>query len=85
MSAARRARILGTLVLLAGGLLVAAPPASAAGETVTIWLTTTDDAGGRHVTRGLQQQSAITFAAGTGGSGQNVTGGANQKWTVTAS
>jgi glucosylceramidase len=44
----------------------------AAGERVTIWLTTTDDAAGRHVTRGLQPQTPIAFAAGTAGGGQIV-------------
>ena len=43
-----------------------AVPAQAAGETVNVWLTTTNDSGGRTVTRGLQQQTPITFAAGTG-------------------
>lgn len=46
--------------------------AHAAGERVAIWLTTTDDAAGRHVTRGLQQQTPIAFAAGTAGSGQTI-------------
>ncbi len=50
-----------------------APPAQAAGETANVWLTTTSDAGGRTVTRGLQQQTPVTFAAGTGGSGTNIT------------
>ncbi|MGW4646517.1 ricin-type beta-trefoil lectin domain protein [Kitasatospora sp. NPDC004289] len=59
-------------VLAAGGLLAAAPTASAAGETVSAWLTTTDDAGGRHVTRGLQPQAATAFAAGSG-AGQQIT------------
>ncbi|WP_377272508.1 ricin-type beta-trefoil lectin domain protein [Peterkaempfera sp. SMS 1(5)a] len=59
-------------LLAAAGLLIATP-AHAAGETVNVWLTTTDDAGGRHVTRGLEQQAAVAFTAGTGGSGQNVT------------
>jgi glucosylceramidase len=52
---------------------VAVPDALAAGETVNVWLTTTSDAGGRTVTRGLAQQSAVAFTAGTGGSGQNIT------------
>ncbi len=60
-------------VLAAGGLLSAAPSAHAAGEQVSVWLTTTDDAGGRHVTRGLEPQSAVSFAPGTGGSGQQIT------------
>ncbi len=52
---------------------LAAPQALAAGETVNVWLTTTSDAGGRTVTRGLAQQAAVSFTAGTGGSGQNIT------------
>jgi glucosylceramidase len=53
---------LGVLTLLAAaGLLATAPPAGAAGETVNVWLTTTDDAAGRHVVRGLQQQTPLTF------------------------
>ncbi|MFD0572710.1 ricin-type beta-trefoil lectin domain protein [Kitasatospora gansuensis] len=57
--------------LVATGLLAAAPTATAAGESVAVWLTTTDDAGG-HVTRGLQPQAAVAFAAG-GGAGQQIT------------
>jgi glucosylceramidase len=52
---------------------IAAPDALAAGETVNVWLTTTSDAGGRTVTRGLAQQAAVAFTAGTGGGGQNIT------------
>jgi len=44
----------------------------AAGEVVTIWLTTTDDAAGRHVVRGLQQQTSIAFAPDTGGGAQAI-------------
>ena len=58
--------------LAAGGLLLATP-AHAAGETVNIWLTTTSDAGGRTVTRGLQQQTPVAFAAGSGGASQTIT------------
>jgi glucosylceramidase len=66
-------------VLLAGALATAgltglsAGTAQAAGEPVNIWLTTTDDAGGRHVTRGLQQQTPVSFQSGNGGSGTNIT------------
>ncbi len=49
-----------------------AGPAQAAGETVNVWLTTTSDAGGRTVTRGLQQQTPVTFAAGTGSGGVTI-------------
>ncbi|MFD5034483.1 ricin-type beta-trefoil lectin domain protein [Streptomyces sp. NPDC058220] len=67
-----------TRVLLAGALATAgltgisAGTAHAAGEQVNIWLTTTDDSGGRHVTRGLQQQAPVNFQAGSGGSGTNI-------------
>ncbi|MFI0242429.1 ricin-type beta-trefoil lectin domain protein [Streptomyces sp. NPDC016845] len=58
---------------LAGiGLGAGAGPAHAAGEQVTVHLTTTDDSGGRHVTRGLQQQAPVSFHAGAGGSGTNI-------------
>ncbi|WP_328472012.1 ricin-type beta-trefoil lectin domain protein [Streptomyces sp. NBC_00448] len=46
--------------------------AHAAGESVQVYLTTTNDSGGRNVTKGLEQQAPLTFAAGTGGSGQQV-------------
>jgi glucosylceramidase len=66
-----------TAILLSTTLTVAPAvsglaPAHAAGEVVNVWLTTTDDAGGRHVTRGLQQQAPTAFVAGTGGTGQTV-------------
>ncbi|MER8068604.1 ricin-type beta-trefoil lectin domain protein [Streptomyces sp. NPDC094034] len=67
-----------TRMLLAGALTTAglsglsAGTAHAAGEQVNIWLTTTDDSGGRHVTRGLQQQTPVNFQPGNGGSGTNV-------------
>ncbi|MEU5261941.1 ricin-type beta-trefoil lectin domain protein [Amycolatopsis sp. NPDC021455] len=64
------------LLTLAGVTALAAAtfaaPAQAAGETVNVWLTTTSDSGGRQVTRGLQQQAPITFAAGTGTGGVTV-------------
>jgi len=47
-------------------------PARAAGEQVNIWLTTTNDAGGRNVTRGLQAQTPVAFTAGAGSGGQTV-------------
>jgi glucosylceramidase len=43
--------------------LVVQPPAYAANEPVNIFLTTTSDSGGRTVTRGLQQQASVNFAA----------------------
>ncbi len=71
---------LATALSAAGLALAAPPPAQAAAEPVNIWLTTTSDAGGRTVTRGLQQQSPVAFAAGTGGSGQNVTVDENTRY-----
>ncbi|MEW2545589.1 ricin-type beta-trefoil lectin domain protein [Streptomyces sp. NPDC047002] len=73
-------------VALAGALAtagltgLAAAPAQAANEQVNITLTSTDDSGGRHVTRGLQQQTPVSFQSGTGGSGTNITVDENTKY-----
>ncbi|MGW6928166.1 ricin-type beta-trefoil lectin domain protein [Streptomyces sp. NPDC054950] len=66
-------RLLLAGLLTSAGITAAVAPAHAAGEQVTAWLTTTDDAGGRHVVRGLQAQPAFAFQAGSGGSGENIT------------
>ncbi|AJE82082.1 glucosylceramidase [Streptomyces albus] len=71
---ARRPRALAAalLVLLAlGGALTASEHGvpRAVGEPVTVWLTTTDDKGGRHVVRGLEKQRPFVFREGTGGPG----------------
>ncbi|MDQ1727046.1 MAG: glucosylceramidase, partial [Frankiaceae bacterium] len=59
---------------LAGGIAVTpASAAHAAGETVNIWLTTTNDSGGRNVTRGLQQQGSLAFTATSAGAAQTIT------------
>jgi glucosylceramidase len=50
-----------------------APDAFAAGEPVNVYLTTTSDGGGRTVTRGLQQQAPVSFAAGSAGASQTIT------------
>ncbi|MEV4315466.1 ricin-type beta-trefoil lectin domain protein [Actinocrispum sp. NPDC049592] len=70
-----RSRIgkIGAALLMAVGALSVAAPAQAAGEQVNIWLTTTNDGGGRNVTRGLQQQAPINFTAGTGSGGATIT------------
>ncbi|WP_236061422.1 ricin-type beta-trefoil lectin domain protein [Actinacidiphila acididurans] len=53
--------------------MLAAPVAAhAAGESVQVYLTTTNDSGGRNVVQGLAQQAPLTFGSGTGGSGTNV-------------
>ncbi|MFF5104915.1 ricin-type beta-trefoil lectin domain protein [Streptomyces sp. NPDC000134] len=67
-----RLRLAATLTT-AAFTAVSPAPAEAAGEPVTVWLTTTDDSGGRHVTRGLEQQAPFAFQAGTGGGGENIT------------
>ena len=59
----------GTVLLTAAGLTVPTAPALAAGEQVNIFLTTTNDADGLNVTRGLQQQTPVNFQPSTG-SGQ---------------
>ncbi len=65
--------------LATGGLLLAAP-AHAANEAVNIWLTTTNDSGGRNVTRGLQQQAPISFASGSGSGGVTISVNENTKY-----
>ena len=74
-TARKRAIPIGVVVLaLAGaGAAVFAPSAFAANETVNVYLTTTDDAGGRNVTRGLQQQTPIAFGAAGGSANQTIT------------
>ncbi|MFJ8086010.1 ricin-type beta-trefoil lectin domain protein [Streptomyces sp. NPDC096205] len=71
-------------LLLAGLLttagLTAVTPAQAAGEQVSVWLTTTDDSGGRHVVRGLQPQTPFAFQAGAGGAGENITVDENTRY-----
>ncbi len=78
----RLAAVLSGIVFATTGLLLAGPlgTAHAAGEQVNVWLTTTDDSGGRHVTRGLEQQSPITFTSGTGSSGQTVSVDENTRY-----
>jgi glucosylceramidase len=61
------------LLILTAAFTGGAQTAHAAGETVNVWLTTTNDSGGRTVTRGLQQQTPISFSTG---------GSANQTITV---
>jgi glucosylceramidase len=70
----RTLRLLLAATLTTAAFTAVSPaPAEAAGEPVTVWLTTTDDSGGRHVTRGLEQQAPFAFQAGTGGGGENIT------------
>ncbi len=69
----RPARLISlTILLIAAFVSSGTAPASAAGEQVNVWLTTTNDSGGRNVTRGLEQQTPISFGSGGSGS-QTVT------------
>ncbi|MFE9769087.1 ricin-type beta-trefoil lectin domain protein [Streptomyces sp. NPDC005808] len=77
----RTARLLLAGLLTTAGLgAVGTVPAHAAGEQVTAYLTTTDDTGGRHVTRGLQPQTPFAFMAGSGGTGDNITVDENTRY-----
>jgi glucosylceramidase len=56
------------------------PTAYAANEPVNVWLTTTSDAAGRVVTRGLQQQAPIAFAAGSPAATNTITVNENVRY-----
>ncbi len=74
MSRARPLALLAVAaVVTAIGLVGSAAPAAAANEPVNIWLTTTNDTAGRNVTRGLQQQTPISFASTSGAASQTIT------------
>jgi glucosylceramidase len=79
--AARHLAIAAALLLVAA-LAVAVPlrSAHAAAESVNIWLTSTNDSGGRNVTRGLQQQTPIAFAASSPAANQTITVNENTKY-----
>lgn len=77
----RAARALLAAVLATAGLTgLSSGTAQAAGETVNIALTTTDDSGGRHVTRGLEAQTPVAFGAGNGGGGTNISVDENTRY-----
>jgi glucosylceramidase len=63
----------GVAAALAAAVVAVAPQAFAANETVNVFLTTTSDGGGRTVTRGLQQQTPISFASSSGSANQTIT------------
>jgi glucosylceramidase len=54
--------------------------ANAAGESVNIYLTSTNDAQGRTVTRGLQAQTPVSFASGTASAGTTINVNENTKY-----
>ncbi|MDT9683906.1 ricin-type beta-trefoil lectin domain protein [Streptomyces sp. TRM76323] len=80
----RPRRLAASLVacVLAAGALVATGPdtARAANERVDVWLTTTSDAGGRVVTRGLAPQAPIAFGPAGGGAAHTVTVDENTRY-----
>ncbi|MFF5284800.1 ricin-type beta-trefoil lectin domain protein [Streptomyces sp. NPDC012756] len=62
-----------TGALLASGLVMGGPGvAQAAGERVDVWLTTTSDAGGRTVTRGLAPQTPTAFGPAGGSASHTI-------------
>jgi glucosylceramidase len=69
----RRVAIVGAALLAGGAIVALAPNAFAANEQVNVYLTTTSDSGGRTVTRGLQQQTPVSFAGTSGSANQTIT------------
>ncbi|MGW0805195.1 ricin-type beta-trefoil lectin domain protein [Nonomuraea sp. NPDC002799] len=66
-------RILLALACAAAFWAPAPAPALAADEPVSVWLTTTSDAGGRTVTRGLAQQPQLAFGPAGGTASHTIT------------
>jgi glucosylceramidase len=71
---------LSALALVAGAATATAAVAPQAGSPVNIWLTSTSDSTGRTVTRGLQQQTASSFATGTASGGNTIDVNDNQTY-----
>ncbi|MET0418508.1 MAG: glucosylceramidase, partial [Actinoplanes sp.] len=61
------------VALTGAGTVALSSTAYAANEQVNVYLTTTSDSGGRTVTRGLQQQTPINFAATSAGATHTIT------------
>jgi glucosylceramidase len=76
----RNLALAAALVLAATLVLLPLRSANAAAESVNIWLTTTNDSGGRNVTRGLQQQTPISFASTSAGANQTITVNENTRY-----
>jgi glucosylceramidase len=73
--------VLAAALLVVASIAIPTPaPANAAGEQVNVWLTSTNDSRGRVVTKGLQQQAPVTFAAGNGTGGQTITVNENTRY-----
>ena len=73
MPTTKKAGAVSAVLLAAAAAVAVAPSAFAANEQVQIYLTTTSDSGGRTVTRGLQQQTPVSFASSTGSANQTIT------------
>jgi glucosylceramidase len=70
----RNLAVVGAIGIVAAAVAVLPQQfANAANESVSVWLTTTSDAGGRAVTRGLQQQTPVVFTASSGSANQTIT------------
>jgi glucosylceramidase len=70
----RLALALAATVTAALAAALAHPAAAhAANESVNSWLTTTNDSGGRNVTRGLEQQAPVSFGSSSPGADQTIT------------
>jgi glucosylceramidase len=65
---------------VAAGVVAPAPWAHAANEPVNLWLTTTSDGGGRVVTRGLQPQASLAFAASSPAAPHTITVNENARY-----
>jgi glucosylceramidase len=72
-STARRALYAAAGAVAVAAIVIVAPQAFAAGESVNVYLTTTSGTDGRTVTRGLQQQTPVSFAATSGSGNQTIT------------
>jgi glucosylceramidase len=73
MSRKNRVSIGALALAVVGAGIALAPAAYAANEPVNVYLTTTSDSGGRTVTRGLQQQSPVSFAGTSASANQSIT------------
>jgi len=69
-----------TVTAALAGALAHPPAAHAANEPVNSWLTTTNDSGGRTVTRGLQQQAPVSFSSSSPGADQTITVNENARY-----
>ncbi len=76
----RRVLLWTTSIAVVAAIGLAPTPANAANEAVNVWLTTTNDSAGRNVTRGLQQQTPISFASTSAAATQTITVNENTQY-----